>query len=248
MEETDLPRALSLQGASNVRDLGGWPTPEGRRVRFGMVFRAASLSRLTDDDVARLNETGVRTVCDLRGEVEQQQAPSRLAGVVTHALSIEPSLGASLRDIVDRRETTGEDVMVLMRRAYTSYALDWSHRYRALFDLLLQEDAPPLLFHCTAGKDRTGFGAALLLTALGAAEEVVLEDYLATNRLWRGDAEYRATLPDAIAEVLLRVHPELIATAFAAIRGAYGTLDAYFEQRIGLGPERRALLRERLLE
>jgi protein-tyrosine phosphatase len=244
----DLPRALPLQGASNVRDLGGWPVPDGRRVRFGLVFRAASLSELTDEDVVALTATGLRTVCDLRGENEQKLAPSRMSGVTTHALTIEPSLGASLRDIAARREATGEDVMVLMRRAYTAYALDWSHRYRTLFDLLLQDEAPPLLFHCTAGKDRTGFGAALLLTALGADEDVVLEDYLATNRLWRGDPGFRSTLPEAVAKVLLRVHPELIVTAFDAIRGAHGSFENYLEQSIGIGPERRAALQARLLE
>lgn len=247
MSGTDLPRVLPLQGATNVRDLGGWPTADGRRVRFGMVFRAASLTGLTDDDAAVLIEAGLRTVCDLRGAMEQQHAPSRLSGMAIHALSIEPSLGASVREVAERPGATREDVMVLLRRAYTAYALDWSHRYRALFDLLLHHEVPPLLFHCTAGKDRTGFGAALLLTALGADEEVVLEDYLATNRLWRADPEVAATLPAMAAEVLLRAHPELITTAFDAIRAAHGTLEAYLEQRIGLGPERRELLRERLL-
>jgi protein-tyrosine phosphatase len=248
MLAVDLPRVVSLQGASNVRDLGGWPAADGRRMRFGMVFRSASLASLTDDDAAALSETGLRTVCDLRGEAEQRAAPTRLSGVTTHALPIEPSLGPSLREIVASREATGEDVMVLMRQAYVAYALDWSHRYRSLFDLLLQEDAPPLLFHCTAGKDRTGFGAALILTALGVEEEAVLEDYLATNRLWRADLEVSASLPDAVARVLLRVHPELITSAFAAVRDAHGTLDAYLEERIGLDAERRGKLRDRLLD
>src|SRR5271156_904116 len=137
MSNLDLPRALSLQGASNVRDLGGWPTTDGRRVRFGLVFRSASLSGLTDEDVAALTEIGLRTVCDLRGEQEQQSAPSRMAGVTTHALSIEPSLGASVREVASQPGATGEDIMVLLRRAYTAYALDWSHCYRGLFDLLL---------------------------------------------------------------------------------------------------------------
>jgi len=248
MQETDLPRALSLQGASNVRDLGGWPTQAGGRVRFGLVFRAASLSGLTDEDIVALTEIGLRTVCDLRGDAEQQQAPSRMSGVTTHALSIEPSLGASVREVALRPGATGDDVMALLRRAYTAYALDWSHCYRRLFDLLLQGDASPLLFHCTAGKDRTGFGAALVLTALGVDEELVLEDYLATNRLWRVDPDIAATMPVLAAEVLFRAHPELIGVAFDAVRAEFGSLDAYFEQRLGLGPERRALLQERLLE
>ena len=244
----DLPRVLALEGASNVRDLGGWPAADGRRVRFGKVFRSASLATLTDDDVAALGEAGVRTVCDLRGEVERRRAPSRLAGVATHALCIEPSLRPSLSDLLATGTVTGPDVMALMRGAYTAYALEWSHRYRALFDLLLEENAPPLLFHCTAGKDRTGFGAALILAALGVGEEAVLEDYLATNRLWRADPEISSSLPEAVAEVLLRVHPELITAAFDAARGAHGTIEVYLEERIGLDAERRELLRERLLE
>ncbi len=243
----DLPRSLTLQGASNVRDLGGWKTTDGRRVRFGLVYRAAALSALTEADAEALAATGLRTVCDLRGLVERERGPSRLHGVNTHALSIEPSLGASLRDIAARREATNEDVMVLMRAAYIAYAMDWSHRYRAMFDLLLADELP-LLFHCTAGKDRTGFGAALLLTALGVSEADVEADYIATNRLWRGDSELSSVLPENVARVLLRVHPELLHAAFGAVRDTHGTVDAYLEQRIGLGAARREALRARLLE
>ena len=248
MQTIDLPRVLALQGASNVRDLGGWPAAGGRRVRFGRLFRSASLSTLTSDDVAALAGAGIRTICDLRGETEQQRAPSRLPGVTTHALCIEPSLRPSLTELLATGTVTGPDVMALMRGAYTAYAIEWSHRYRALFELLLDADAPPLLFHCTAGKDRTGFGAALILAALGVDEAAVLEDYLATNRLWRADPEVAAYLPEAVAEVLLRVHPELITAAFDAVRDAHGTLDAYLEERIGVGPAERERLRELFLE
>src|SRR5271169_1780391 len=121
----DLPRVLALQGASNVRDLGGYPAAEGRRVQFGKVFRSASLAALTDDDVAALAEAGIRTICDLRGETERQHAPSRLTGVTTHALSIEPSLRPSLSEFLATGAVTGEAVMALMRGAYTAYAIEW---------------------------------------------------------------------------------------------------------------------------
>jgi protein-tyrosine phosphatase len=248
MDTDDLPRVLELQGASNVRDIGGWPTADGRRVRFGRVFRAAALSKLTEADAAVLGETGVGIVCDLRGEAERASAPSRLAGVTTHALSIEPSLGASLRDIAARREATGEDVMVLMRGAYTAYALDWSHRYRAMFELLLEPQAPPLLFHCTAGKDRTGFGAALILMALGVEREAVQADYLATNRLWRGDATLKAMLPPQVAEVLMRVQPDFLDTAFAAVDAKFDSFDAYLREALGVDAGARARLQHLLLD
>lgn len=244
----DLPISIALQGASNLRDLGGWPAAEGARVRFGQVFRSASLGRLTAADAGTLAATGLRTVVDLRGEPERRHdRASALPGVVVHALPIDPSLGTSLRDIAAARDATGADAMELMRRAYAAYALDWPHRYAAMFDLLLQEACRPLLFHCTAGKDRTGFGAALLLAALGVEPEAIRADYMATNHLWQADREITAALPPAVAEVLLRVHGELLDATFAAIRAAHGSLDAYLAQRIGLDAARRDRLRAALL-
>lgn len=246
----DLPRQIVLEGASNVRDLGGWPAAGGGRVRFGTVFRAASLGRLTEADTATLAATGLRTVVDLRGEDEQEHKPSRLAtlpGLAVHSLPIDPSLGVSLRDLAAVRRATGADAMGMMRRAYMAYALEWPHRYAAMFDLLLHEARRPLLFHCTAGKDRTGFGAALLLATLGVEEDAIRADYLATNRLWQGEPVLAALLPPAVGEVLLRVHAELLDTAFAAIRTAHGSLETYLAERIGLDAARRDRLRAALL-
>ncbi len=119
--------------------------------------------------------------------------------MTVHRLPIEPSVGASLRDLVATHDATGENVLTVMRQAYVAYALEWSHRYRAIFTLLGDEAALPLLLHCSAGKDRTGFGSALILTALGVPREVVREDYLASNRLWRGGGEVAAGLPEPVA-------------------------------------------------
>ena len=242
----DLPRQVSLVGASNVRDLGGWPAAGGH-VRFGRVYRAAALSGLTVEDAGTLAALGVQTVCDLRGTAERAAGQTLLDGARIHSLPIEPSVGASLRDILATREATGEDVLVLLRQAYTAYALDWAHCYRSIFDLLLREDGP-LLFHCSAGKDRTGFGAALILTVLGTPREAVMQDYLASNRLWRGEADIAAGLPPDIGRKLLLVHPELLDAAFAAIEDSYGEFDRYAELQLGLDAARRGQLRERLIE
>ncbi|MBX9698569.1 MAG: tyrosine-protein phosphatase, partial [Acetobacteraceae bacterium] len=114
-----LPHAVSLEGASNLRDLGGWPAADGRRVRRGMIFRSATLAHLTEGDVAAVQALGIRTVCDLRGEEEAARRPSRLPhGAERMHLPIEPTVGASLRDLLEREEATGEDVVDLLRRAY----------------------------------------------------------------------------------------------------------------------------------
>ncbi len=244
----DLPHHIALEGASNLRDLGGWPTRDGRHVRRGQVFRSAALHALTEADIAALQALGVRHVVDFRGEGERARWPTRMTGVTIHELTIAPTIGASLHDLVADPNATGEDVVRVMRAAYGAYVTDWHHRYRAMFDLLLHDEPAPLLFHCTAGKDRTGVAAMLLLSALGVDEETIHHDYLATNRLWRRDAEVAAGLSPVVAEALLSVQPAFLEAAFEAIHASHGSLDAYLSDRLGLDDVRRAVLRERLVE
>jgi protein-tyrosine phosphatase len=241
-----LPNAIALENASNLRDLGGWPTADGRRVRPGMIFRAPALLELSEADLGKLAGLGIRTVCDLRGGREGTARPVRIDGARHAHFPIEPSVGGSLRDILRTGVATGhaspDDMMALLRDAYRAYALQSFTQYRSLFALLLADDGAPLLFHCAAGKDRTGFGAALILTALGVGWDDVVADYVATNRLWRRETAV-FDMAQPVKEVLLSAHPELLAAAFAAVRGAYGSMDAYLEKAIGLGPaERSALL------
>ena len=243
----ELPRAIPLEGASNLRDLGGYRGRDGRQVRTGLVFRSAALAGLTPGDEATLGALGLRTVCDFRGVAERQRAPARLAGPEIVSLPIEPSVGAGLRDILDTKEATGEALQAVLERAYVAYALSSTAQYGALFARLLEGGAP-LLFHCTAGKDRTGFGAALVLSALGVAWADVVADFDATNRLWRRETLPAADLPPAVREALLRAEPAFLEAAFAAARRAHGSLDLYFEQALGLGAAARERLDELLLE
>jgi protein-tyrosine phosphatase len=245
----DLPHSIALEGVSNLRDLGGWPTREGGTVRRGQVFRSAALHALTERDMAALRSLGVHHIVDFRGEGERERWPTRLTeGVMIHELTIQPTIGASLRDLVQDPNSTAEDVVRVMRAAYGSYVTDWAYRYRAMFDLLLHEEPAPLLFHCTAGKDRTGVAAMLLLAALGVEEEVIHHDYLATNRLWRRDAEVSAGLPPVVADTLLSVQPAFLEAAYEAIHAGWGSIDAYLHQQLGLDDARMAVLRARLVE
>jgi len=247
MQAADIP----LQSASNLRDLGGWPTMDGRRVRTGLVFRAPALICLCAEDEAVLAALGLRAVVDFRGTRERLHQPVRIAGAISYSLAIEPSVGAGLRDIVRTGQVSGHvrpaDMLDLLREAYHAYALQDFPQYRGLFQLLLQNDNLPLLFHCTAGKDRTGFGAALLLSALGVSWPHVVEDYLATNRYWRRETARDMTLPAGIADILLGAHETLLESAFEALRREYGSLDAYLAGPIGLDDAARARLADRFL-
>ena len=243
-----LPRVIPLAGTSNVRDLGGWPTRDGRRVQFGRLFRGARLARITDADTATLRAHGVRTVVDLRSADERAKVPNIEHGFDEVALPIEPSFGPRLREMAERREGSAAEMRALMARAYAAYAVEWAAQYRALFALLLAERRLPLLFHCTAGKDRTGLAAALILAALGVREEAIREDYLATERLWVPDEEASRLLPPEVAATLLSVHASLLGAAFDAIHREHGTLEAYLRQRLGIDAPRLATLRAQFLE
>ena len=248
--DAGLPRVVPLEGCSNLRDLGGYRTTDGRRVRMGRVFRGASLAHLTDADLVRFGTLGIRIVCDLRGVRESGRAPSRLPGADTPdvvPLPIEPRIGASLRDLLRREEATGEDTYALLQAAYSAYAGEHLPRYRALFALLL-EGRVPLLFHCSAGKDRTGFGAALLLTALGVPREVVVADYLATNRIWRREHSLPPETPDAVRDTLLTAHRPLLEGALAQAVRSHGASERLLEDGLGLYPARLQALRGMMLE
>lgn len=247
--DQDLPRLLPLEGASNLRDLGGWRTPDGRRVRHGMVFRSDALHGLTEADLLRLSRTGLRTVCDLRGAREAARAPSRLPpGAQARPLPIEPFIEASLKEMLERGAATGEGATDLLRQAYQVYASDHLPVYRELFALLLQEGRRPLLFHCSAGKDRTGLGAALILTVLGVDRDSVLADYRATDRFWRRDHPFPPQVSKAAADAILATHPSLLEEALDTAIGRFGGVEGLAREGLGLDQAALAELRGALLD
>ena len=242
-----LPVVVPLQGATNLRDLGGYHTEDGRQVAHGKLFRSAALHRLTDADMLVLGGLGIRSVCDFRGAAEQANAPSRLPDGATHyALCIQPTIGASLRELAENAAATGADASAVLQSAYATYPLEWAPQYRALFDLVL-DGQMPLLFHCTAGKDRTGVAAALILSALGVSRATIHHDYLATNRIWQPDATLANHLTPAARAAMLTADLVYLDTAFAAIAREYPDLDGYFADRLGLDAGKRERLRAALL-
>ncbi len=241
------PFVVELAGVSNLRDVGGYRTADGRVVRRGLVFRSAALAKLTETDIGVVGALGLQTICDFRGVEESQRAPTPLTGPRIVPLPIEPTVGAGLRDILDTKEATGEALQAVLERAYVAYALSSAPQYRVLLDLVV-DGGTPLLFHCSAGKDRTGFGAALLLTALGVPWETVVADFTATNTLWRRDTVQSSDLPPAIRETLLRAEPAFLTASFDSARRQFGSIDAYLAEAFGLDGARRARLQDVMLE
>ncbi len=246
-----LPKVIALQGCSNLRDLGGYRAADGRRLRMGRVFRGASLANLTEAGLVEFAALGIRTICDLRGTQECGRAPSRLPdrdAPEVVALPIEPRVGASLRDLLARNATRGEDMYAVLQTAYSAYAGEHLPRYRRLFELMLEDGRLPLLFHCSAGKDRTGFGAALLLTALDVPRETVIADYLATNRIWTREHALPPDTPPALRDVLLTAHQGLLEHALTQAVDRYGSVERLMAEGLGLDAAKLRRLRGVLLE
>jgi protein-tyrosine phosphatase len=241
-------RHFDLAGASNFRDLGGYPTRDGRSIRWRRIFRSNHLGRLTDEDIAVVRGLGVRSAFDFRGQDERAEGLCGMADITVHSLPVEPTVVAALRAIAAAGSPpTENDAIEVMRDSYRSYVQENTPRFRALFTHLL-EDHAPLVVHCTAGKDRTGFACALILHTLGVPDEVISEDYLLTNRFYRRDPSVTSDLPDVVLQVIGTVRAAFLATSFEAISADYGGLDAYIRDGLGIGEAERAQLYALYLE
>jgi protein-tyrosine phosphatase len=245
---SDGTRHFNLAGASNFRDLGGYPGRDGRLTRWRMLFRSNHLGLLTDDDIAVLRELGLKSAFDLRGVEERLPTMCRHEVITVHSLPIEPVTMAVLRErLAAGKGLSGADTAEIMRESYRNYVRHNTASYRTLFTHLL-DDSAPLVIHCTAGKDRTGFAAALILKSLGVSDDLVVEDYLLTNQFYRrGEAGLSNELPEAVREVLGSVEASFLRASLDTIRADYGDLEAYFEAGLGLGSRERAELVRRYL-
>jgi len=244
---SDFPlRHFNLQGASNFRDFGGYATRDGHRVRWRQIFRSNHLGHLTASDVEVVRGLGVRSAFDFRGVEERAAAACVIEEIAVHSLPIEPTVVAALRARLQARALSSADALEIMRESYRNYVRQNTHSFRELFAHLL-EDRAPLVIHCTAGKDRTGFACALLLQALGVPADVIAEDYLLTNRFYRRDPNSSPDLPDDVRQAIGSVEASFLAAGLDTVRADYGDLENYFRNGLGLGGPERNELRARYL-
>jgi protein-tyrosine phosphatase len=241
-------RHLNLAGASNFRDLGGYPARDGRAVRWRQIFRSNHLGHVTEADIEILRSLGLKSAFDFRGTEERVAAMCGLTEIAVHSLPIEPTVVAALRTrVAAGTALSSADAVDVMRDSYRNYVRYNTPSFCALFAHLL-EDRAPLVIHCTAGKDRTGFACALILHALGVPDKLIAQDYLLTNRFYRRDPSASSDLPDDVRQILGSVEASFLAAAFDAIGADYGDLESYFSDGLGLGARERATLEARYLE
>lgn len=254
-------RVLPIQGSENIRELGGYQTVDGRTVKWRKVLRGAVLAHLTDADKTFLENYGLKTIIDFRSIQEQQEQPDdTIKGAEHVSLPVFPTTEASPQEMMKDLLAKHEDSKTIMEASYEHFVTD-PHSvatYGKFFEWLTNnKDENVLLFHCTAGKDRTGFGAALFLAALGVDRSVIMQDYLLTNQyLNKQKAELRKMIqkedvPQEIidsSEELLMADPSYLNAAFAAIDKNYGTVGNFLVEGLGFDSLAQEDLRELYLE
>jgi protein-tyrosine phosphatase len=253
-ESAATPDRIVLTGAANFRDLGGMTTIDGRRIRPRTLFRSDNLSLLTGRDWQTLAEAGIRLVVDFRSEGEVLAAPpTQAADIERMALPI----GLAEVDIavLSKRIMAGEVDAIELPDSYARIAFESAGQYRRWFARLIDGEGRPTVFHCSSGKDRTGFGAAMLLTALGVRREMVLRDFVASNEFLHDRIErtvdrvrQRGPVDEVKLRALLGVRSQQMEHTLRAIEVRYGSIDRYLEVEMGLDATRRERLRALYLE
>ena len=250
-------RALPLTGGTNFRDFGGYRTVDGRQVRWGRLFRSGHMARLTDADVALLARLDIRCCCDFRREEERQAQPSRLPpGVETVILHIDTGAVSGFFEQLRAGRATMDDTLSFMQRVNYELVVHHQPMYRQMMDVLLDLEEGALLINCSAGKDRTGFGAAIILLALGVPRETVMQDYMLSQRHYPIERELERVqrkygpksnykLSPELVRPIMETRVEYLQRALDTIDSEYGDPYAYLEQELDIDAAKRALLRER---
>ncbi len=237
-------RQLPLEKSYNFRDMGGYQTQENRRMRWGMVFRSAHLAELTDDDHDLLRRIGIRLVCDFRTVEEADAQPDRLPEDGSMEYLHMPIAHGKF----DPAEAIGRikkgDISWLtddfMTNNYLKQIDDFADLWGHFFQRLMDSQNRPLVFHCTAGKDRTGVCAALILLTAGVPESTVISDHALSNT-------YNAKVINRIKQEIrkfgidpedmrsyLSAPRESMEAVLAHLRKDYGSAKEYLTQKAGI--------------
>jgi protein-tyrosine phosphatase len=231
-----------MEGAPNFRDLGGYTSKDGRKTVYGKIFRSQSLDHLTDRDLDKIRKIGVKTVIDFRSEEEAEKAPSLLPEGIK-IIHLPVSAGSSLSGYVQQNmlalPSDSSSGVRFMAEINCRLVTGFSPVYGKFFKILLHEENYPLIFHCTAGKDRTGFAAAMLLSALDVEWDTVMKDYLLSNKYLKPPIH---TSP--FIQTVLTVKPSYLNAAKQEIINRYTNIDNYLQTELHIDkPEKEKLKR-----
>ena len=259
-------RVLDIGSISNFRDIGGYLNQEGLTTKWQKIFRSGDLSRFSARDQSKVSALGIHTVIDLRSDEERLRAPSRRHDEAQQPTTILLPIGGSAADWSSKLsrqlqsgDFTREEIRATIIDMYGAVPLSNKTEYKSLFTNILASNGQPVLFHCTSGKDRTGIGAALILSALHVPRKTIIKDFLLTNEAINVELMSKtlakvfsrqsghAIDPDAIVP-LLTVEQVYLETTFTVIDKAYGSMDNYLRDALDLTSAKRTRLKQALLD
>lgn len=259
---SDKRRIVDLEGGRNFRDLGGYRTEDGQQIKWGTIYRSGTPANLTANDIKKLSGLGIRTFCDLRANEEREAEPNPYiaanSDVEYWTRDYRMDTG-NLLGVLAGPDASAEKSRATMTEFYRVLPEEHADSYREMFKLLA-DGHTPLAFNCSAGKDRAGTAAALILTLLGVPREAILADYGLSDDI----VDYRkemtesaaknpaysalAELPWETVEPLLASDPAYLAAAFDAVSKKYGSVDAFIEKELQVTPQMKQAIRSKLLE
>ena len=262
-EQRSAHRLLNFEGISNFRDLGGYSTQDGRRVKWGKLYRSGTFAEASRADLAGLSALSLETFIDFRSELEKTEEPNRLPEPPGFTVIDIPVLDdgnkALVGEIMDRIESgnfDGFDPNQAMLTANRQFASEFTPQFREFVHTVLQADGAPIVWHCSAGKDRSGFAAAILLRILDVPPATIMQDYMASRapalasrkgqlrmlELFKGE-EAASKLA-----ILMGVEEAWLEAAFAQIDATWSSFDNYVETGLQLNAADIRRLRDNLLE
>jgi len=250
-------RLLPMDGAHNTRELGGYKTTDGKSVKWGMLYRSDKLSDISDTDQAYLQDLGIKKIIDFRSKEEKEEDPDIIPKGIDYIempISVDGAMRSKIEAVL--KGETNKDVKSFLIDANKEFVSNYTDVYEDFLRNLIDDDGPAL-FHCTAGKDRAGFAAAITLIALGVSKEDVIDDYMKTNQFTKerieeiiGQIELM-TLYQTDAEILrplLGVEREYIETAFQTAEEKYGSLENFIRDGLNISDEDIQKLRNKFIE
>lgn len=215
-------RLLPLKSVYNVRDMGGYTGADGKKVKWGKVYRSGDLNTLSDCDLKNLDSFEIKTFIDFRDDKERKHAPDRRPPSVRNIHELPIKVG-NLKGLQELLDNNPEQILFHANRALVN---DCSEIYQKFFTIMMQEESMPILFHCSAGKDRAGFAAAMFLASLGVNQETIIADYMLSGEYIQGKYD-RELQGNPALEPLFQTKSEYLMAAFDTIDHDFGGINKY---------------------
>lgn len=262
-EQRETHRIVNFEGVDNFRDLGGYRTADGRRVKWGTLFRSGTFAETSRADAQVLANMGLSALIDFRSTAEKDEEPNQLPNPAPFDIIEIPTLDGGDNSVADEIMARIEDGDFddfnpdsFMIQANRQFVDEFTPQFSEFIQVLLQAQGKPVVWHCSAGKDRTGYAAAIILRILGVPMETIYTDYMLSKEPALAARQRELTLlrllkGDVTADkltVLLGVEREWLEAAFERIDSRWGSFDNYIKNGLQLSDAQILQLQNTLLE